>query len=80
VHAVGEASDGYRGLNASAFATMPHARAGLGFRLAPQLWLTANLTAGFAAPRPVLVLADQRSSNWLNPLLIAALAIEGRPR
>lgn len=80
VYALGHASDGFRALNTSAFATLPHARAGLGFRLAPRLWLTTGLTAGLATPRPVLVLADQRNSNWLNPLLIATLAIEGRAR
>lgn len=74
----GRAAAGFRGTTELRFAGLPHTRLRIGLRLSAQSSLSAGLVAGLATPRPVLLLAEQRISNWLNPLLIASLGWEHR--
>ena len=76
LHTRGEAAAGFRGNSDLNLAAFPHARLGLALQLSPGIRAKTLVLAGFAAPRPVLLLAEERNSAWLNPLLTGALGLE----
>lgn len=76
LHTRGEASAGFRGTSDLNVAAFPHARLGASWALSARLRLRAQVLAGFATPRPVLLFAEQREAAWVNPLLSGAFGVE----
>lgn len=72
----GEAQAGYRGTSALNFAAFPHGRLELAASLVGAVRLRAAFVAGFAAPRPTLLFAEQRAEAWLNPLSLCSVGVE----
>ncbi len=76
LHTRGEANAGFRGTSDLNVVAWPHARLAATLRLSTRLRACAQVLAGFATPRPVLLLADERNAAWVNPLLSGALGLE----
>jgi hypothetical protein len=76
LHTRGEAEPGFRGTSDLNLVAFPHARLGATWSVAGRVRLRAQLLGGFAAPRPVLLLAEQRETTWVNPLLSGAIGLE----
>jgi hypothetical protein len=72
----GEARTGYRGASDLSLAAFPHGRLELGIALTSSVRLKGAFVAGFAAPRPVLLFAEQREEAWLNPLFLSSVGVE----
>jgi hypothetical protein len=67
---------GFRGNSDLNLVAFPHGRLGLALQLSAKVRAKALVLAGFAAPRPVLLFAEERNGAWLNPLLTGALGLE----
>jgi hypothetical protein len=76
LHTRGEATAGFRGTSDLNLVAFPHGRLGLNLQIAAGLRVTGLFLAGFAAPRPVLLFAEERNAAWVNPLLVGALGLE----
>jgi hypothetical protein len=76
LHTRGEPDAGFRGTSDLNVVAWPHARLAGTLRLSTRLRARAQVLAGFAAPRPVLLFADERNAAWVNPLLSGALGLE----
>ena len=76
LHTRGEPVSGFRGTSDLNLVAFPHARLGATWTVSQRVRLRAQLEGGFAAPRPVLLFAEERESTWVNPLLSGALGLE----
>ena len=76
LHTRGEAVEGFRGTSDLNVVAWPHARLAATLRLSPRLRARAQVLAGIATPRPVLLFADERNAAWVNPLLSGGLGLE----
>jgi hypothetical protein len=76
LHTRGEATAGFRGTSDLNLVAFPHGRLGASLQISAGLRATGLFLAGFAAPRPVLLFAEERNAAWVNPLLLGALGLE----
>ncbi len=76
LHTRGDAAEGFRGTSDLNVVAWPHARLAGTLRLSDRLRARAQVLAGFATPRPVLLFADERNAAWVNPLVSGALGLE----
>lgn len=76
LHTRGEPGAGFRGNSALNLRAFPHGRLGAALQLSATVRAKALVLAGFVAPRPVLLFAEDRDGAWLNPLLTGALGLE----
>jgi hypothetical protein len=55
---------------------LPHADFSAFWRISSHVGVRAQLLGGWALPRPVLLLAEERQSDFINPVVQGALAVE----
>jgi hypothetical protein len=72
----GDAAAGFKATSDLNFAAFPHGRLELGVTLTDSFRLRLGVVAGFSAPRPTLLFAEERAQSWLNPLFLSSLGAE----
>jgi hypothetical protein len=75
-HTRGEVQAGFRASSDLRPLALPHADFSAFWRMSPHVGVRAQLLGGWALPRPVLLLAEERQSDFINPVVQGALAVE----
>ncbi|MEZ4301664.1 MAG: hypothetical protein R3B70_42410 [Polyangiaceae bacterium] len=75
----GHALAPYEGTSADRWTALPFVEVGAAYRFTPLLALRADLLAAFAAPRPVLVIANREVADYGLPALLFSISLEVSP-